>query len=393
MSLTATSTLVGGFVLAIVVVAGTVALWRRWPRRGRLALRSGSLLLSQVMVVLCVGLVVNRSEQLYPTLETLVSPPKAKRHVAESVTSGGLDEWLRARAQQGAKSGLAFPWQPAGGGKWPVAEHPSISLPAQYFLQPNSRFPVIVAFGPPGTPGWSDPRAAGRNGDPAIVVFLHPRTHDAASLRLLGAELPEELARDLRTTPDRWSTVGVGKYGVAALDLARRHPERYRSAAAVTPPAPAELAAPAKALAAMSSPVAVFLAPGVAVPPGVPVPSATGTTNPGASTTPGGTTTPGTSTSPGGTAHPGATTGPSGTAKPTAAGSPGTRLSPRHADPLAAALRWASAQLPAALDPAQTAGQVSTSTTASPTPTPSASSSPRPPATPSRPPAAPGNRR
>ncbi|MEV6524238.1 hypothetical protein AB0M43_19990 [Longispora sp. NPDC051575] len=392
MSLTATSTLVGGFVLAILVVAGTVTLWRRWPRRGRLALRSGSLLLSQIMVVLCVGLVVNRSEQLYPTLETLVSPPKAKRHVAESVTSGGLDEWLRARAQQGAKSGLAFPWQPAGGGKWPVAEHPSISLPAQYFLQPNSRFPVIVAFGPPGTPGWSDPRAAGRNGDPAIVVFLHPRTHDAASLRLLGAELPEELARDLRTTPDRWSTVGVGKYGVAALDLARRHPERYRSAAAVTPPAPAELAAPAKALAAMNSPVAVFLAPGVAVPPGVPVPSAAGSTSPGGPPSTG--STPG----PGGSAHPGATANPTGTphpgtAKPTATASPNTRLSPKHADPLATALRWAAAQLPAALDPAQTAGQVSTSTTTSPTPTPGASSSPRPPATPSRPPAAPGNRR
>ncbi|MBG6138202.1 hypothetical protein [Longispora fulva] len=351
MSLTATSTLVGGFALAILVVAGTVTLWRRWPRRARLVLRSGSLLLSQIMIVICVGLVVNRSEQLYPSLETLIDPPKAKEPVAESVTSGGLDEWLRARSQQGAKSGLAFPWQPAGGGHWPVTEHPSISLPAQYFLQPNSRFPVIVAFAPPGTPGWADARAAGRAGDPAIVVFVHPHNNDAGSLKLLGTDLPQELGRDLRTTPDRWSAVGIGKYGVAALDLARRHPERYRSAAAVTPPVPAELTAPAKALTALSSPVAVFLAPGVAVPSGLPVPSPVPVVSPSAS--------------------------PTASARPT----PGTRgttdrLVPKPADPLTAALRWAAAQLPAALDPAQTAGQVSTSATLPPSAPPLAPSTP-----------------
>ncbi|WP_412539890.1 hypothetical protein R8Z50_29300 [Longispora sp. K20-0274] len=387
MSLTATSTLVGGFVLAIVVVAGTVVLWRRWPRRGRLVFRSLSLLLSQLMIVICVGLVVNRSEQLYPSLETLINPPKAKGPVAESVTSGGLDEWLRARTQQGAKSGLAFPWQPAGGGHWPIAEHPMISLPAQYFLQPNSRFPVIVTFGPPGTPGWADARVAGRAGDPAVVVFLHPRANDAASLKLLGTDLPQELSRDLRTTPDRWSAVGVGKYGVAALDLARRHPERYRSAAAVTPPAPAELTAATKALTAISCPVAVFLTPGAPVPSGLPVPTLPSIPS----------VTPSTSASASASASGGAQATPGRTPGATA------RLVPKPADPLTLALRWAAAQLPAALDPAQTAGQVSTSATQPPpasplatptpatTPTQSPTRSPSHPPSPSRPPA-PGNR-
>ncbi|WP_026212715.1 hypothetical protein [Longispora albida] len=385
MSLTATSTLVAAFVLTAAVIVSTSLLWRRWPRRGRLVLRTLSLLLSQAMVLVSAGLVFNTSEQLYPTLETLISPPKKKQQpvVAEGVSSGGLDEWLKARSQQGSRAGLAFPWQPAGGGNWPLAEHPVVSLPPQYFSQVSSRFPVIVVVAAPGvTPaagGWADARVTGRQADPAIVVFVRSKAADQASVRLLGTELPVELTRDLRALTDRWSVVGVGKHAAGGLELVTRHPERYRAAAALLPSAPGELAGPGKALTAAHKPLAVFMPQGAQPPAGLPTPPVYPSAVPTGSVPP-------TSAAPATSAASRPPTSRAGGRATASAGTQKEKEPEAGKEPIVAALRWATAQLPAPLDPAQTAGKVSHSTLPPsippPLPTPSVTA---PPATPTKP--------
>nr|MBA3490417.1 hypothetical protein [Longispora sp. (in: high G+C Gram-positive bacteria)] len=216
MPLTEPSTVIGAVTLAVTMISGTVLMWRRWPRRGRLALRTVTLLLSQIMVLLVSGLLVNCAQELYPTLETLIDPPTTTWSPPEATGAGNLDQWLAARSEHGARTGLTFAWQPTGDTRWPLAESPTVRLPPQYFEHTGSRFPVVIAITEPKDIALADLRRADRNSEPAVIVLVRPTNTTVDTMTLLGADLPQKLERDLRIFSDRWGTVGIGAYAKVA---------------------------------------------------------------------------------------------------------------------------------------------------------------------------------
>lgn len=231
-----------GLPLLILVWMGalgaTVALVRFWRRlSGRLvAVRAIGILLCEALLLFAVGAAVNRDGQFYPSWSALVGGGAVGNQSARRAAN--LTPWLQTRAAEGRRDGLIFPWQPTDEPAWRLDQPPTIYLPPAYFRDADVNLPVVLALAPPGlgsdAGGWDDPglQSLAHRSDPsAVVVFL--RVGTGARLDRLAAQLPDQLAADLRATGHGWAVIGVGTDAKAALALAAADPTRYGPVALV----------------------------------------------------------------------------------------------------------------------------------------------------------------
>lgn len=127
MSLTGIPLIAGTALVTAAALAATVLGWDRW--RPRFLLRSLGVLLTEALLVLSAGLVVNRSQEFYPTWAALLQSSAATA-TTYAVRAGGLDGSLHDN------DGDAFPWQPTGLTGWRLAGAPMVVTPAGYLTHP-----------------------------------------------------------------------------------------------------------------------------------------------------------------------------------------------------------------------------------------------------------------
>jgi hypothetical protein len=204
-------------------LAATILVWRRW---GPL-IRPVGVLLTELLLTLTVGLVVNRSQQFYPSWAALLAgsdPDRAGFHTS----AGRLDAWLAARP--GAGQIQSFPWRPAGWTAWRLAAAPTVTVPAGYLADPGRRYSAVLLV---GTRPWPAPALTG----PTVLVNVTTTARTAAAA--LAVALPGELGRDLRVTGHRWALVTSAADDSLARRVAVLARGVFPSVAFVGTPAPA----------------------------------------------------------------------------------------------------------------------------------------------------------
>lgn len=237
MSLTGIPLIVVAVLATLLVAAGTVLTWRRGGRL-RVALRSAGLLLTEVTLLLSVGLVVNRSEQFYPSWAALSQSARTSG-TTFAVTPGKLDDWLRA-------NGPAFHWQPGGWNRWHLAGAPTVVVPGGYLDHPKWRYSALVVVDD-GSAGWTPAiettaaRDASADGG-AVVIFA--RTTATTRPEALARELPVALGHDLRVTARRWALISGPSDAALARRVVLAAPGRYPAIAVV----PGSVAKPGRRL-------------------------------------------------------------------------------------------------------------------------------------------------
>ena len=223
---------------ALAAVAATVLVWNRFGRV-RYLLRAAGVLLAEVLLLLSVGLAVNRSEQFYPTWDALLNTKSADESAIKSTNGatyrtgpGALDRELAVRA--GGRPGVAqaFPWQSADWRGWGLAGAPTVITPPGYLLHPAwSYSAVIVVGGWPATVDESATRRATAAGISAVVVFATATA--ATTAPELATALPTQLDRDLRVTTHRWAIVAAAGDATLADNAVVDATVRYPSIAVV----------------------------------------------------------------------------------------------------------------------------------------------------------------
>lgn len=191
MPLTSVRLIVFAAALTAGALAATILVWRRWG----LLIRPVGVLLTELLLTLTVGLVVNRSQQFYPSWAALLAgsdPDRAGYHTS----AGRLDGWLAARP--GAGQIQSFSWRPAGWIAWHLAAAPTVTVPAGYLADPGRRYSAVLLVGARPWP------AAALTG-PTVLVNVTTTARTAAAA--LAVALPGELGRDLRVTGHRWALV------------------------------------------------------------------------------------------------------------------------------------------------------------------------------------------
>jgi hypothetical protein len=167
-------------LVAAVTVGAGVVIVRGWSRR-RWPARAVGVLVVEALVVLTLGLIVNRAEGFYPSWQALRGDTGTVA-VAEPVVAGALD----GRVPDGP-----FLWRPPGLSAWKLAEPPTITLPVDYEQRSNVTFPVVVFVGVPA-----------RRTPEAVTLTLAP----TGGTTLHG--LPAQLRHDLRVAETGWAVVG-----------------------------------------------------------------------------------------------------------------------------------------------------------------------------------------
>jgi len=218
MSLTGTPLITLAILATAAALAATILIWTR-GRRLRFLLRSLGVLLTEALLLLSVGLVVNRSQQFYPTWAALLQTA-GTTGTTFATKPGNLDRWLRTRAGTHLDQSVAFTWQPSGWTGWHLAEAPTIVTPTGYLQHPGWLYPALLVIDD-GAGGWTPTieAAAARDAGAAVIVFA--RTTSATTANTLATTLPTALARDLRVTGRRWAVVaGASDAGLAQQTVA-----------------------------------------------------------------------------------------------------------------------------------------------------------------------------
>jgi hypothetical protein len=219
-------------LLTAAALAATVLFWRR---RWVFVIRPMGVLLTEVLLTLTVGLVVNRSQLFYPSWAALFAsadPESTSYHTS----AGRLDAWLAA--QPGAGAAQSFPWRPAGWTGWHLAGPPTVTVPAGYLAHTSWRYSAVVAI---GARPWAVPDPAG----PTVLVSL--TTTAATAVPTLALAVPGLLGRDLRVSGHRWALVASAADAALARKVAEAGRGRFPVLAlvGVVRPAPAGPAATA----------------------------------------------------------------------------------------------------------------------------------------------------
>ena len=225
---------------ALAAVAATVLLWHRFGRV-RYVLRAAGVLLAEVLLLVTAGLAVNRSEQFYPTWDSVLNAKtdfKITNDKTYRSTPGALDHTLAVRAGGHAGDAQTFPWQSAGWRGWGLAAAPTVITPPGYLLHPTWSYSAVVVIG-----GWSATveesaaRRATATGISAVVVFATATA--ATTAAELATALPDQLDRDLRVTTHRWAMVAADADATLAEravdDAALRYPSIAVDRAAALP--------------------------------------------------------------------------------------------------------------------------------------------------------------
>ena len=208
MTLTGLPLVLGTGAAALSAIAFLGWSWNRGSRKRRLPTRVLSLLLSQALLVLAVGLIYNRQEQFYPSWQALAGQTGTPAGIAPAST-GRLDVSF-------ARSPSAL-WQPPGSAAWQLAAPPRVTVPAGYATRPLA-YPVLLALG--GHPAGAD----------LIEVTLSPGGRTGS----LGT-LPGLLETDLRATPRGWVLVAAAAQVPLARRLVTELPGRFAALATVGP--------------------------------------------------------------------------------------------------------------------------------------------------------------
>ncbi|MCU7727753.1 hypothetical protein ODJ79_28885 [Actinoplanes sp. KI2] len=294
MSLTGSPLIVLAAFGTLAAVAATVLGWNRFGRV-RYLVRVAGVLLAEVLLLLSVGLAVNRSEQFYPTWDALLGTAPSLVTTQDKTyrsTPGALDQELAARAAGRTGDAQTFLWQSADWHAWGLAAAPTVITPPGYLLHPTWAYSVVLVVGV-NPASWtaaqegSAARRASATGISAVVVFA--TTTAATTAPALATALPARLDRDLRVTTHRWAIVAAADDAAladtAVADAAARYPsiavvpagaQRTTPAGAQpTAPAGAQPTAPAGALPAGVTAAAVVEGSPAAAPPAgvVPLPS------------------------------------------------------------------------------------------------------------------------
>jgi hypothetical protein len=234
MSLTGTPLIVLAMLATAGTLAATILVWSR-GRRLRLPLRTLGVLLTEALLLLSVGLVVNRSQQFYPTWAALLQTGSTTG-ITYPTAPGHLDRWLREYAGGHPDQSIAFIWQPTGWTGWHLAGAPIIVTPTAYLQHPGWRYSALLVIDN-GTTGWTPTaegaaaRSAGLTAGAAIMVFA--RTTPTTTAHTLVAALPKALARDLRVTGRRWALVASPSDAGLGRQTAAAAPARYPAIALV----------------------------------------------------------------------------------------------------------------------------------------------------------------
>ncbi|MFG3685070.1 hypothetical protein [Micromonospora sp. NPDC047740] len=259
MALTGISLLVLAGLAAVGAAAATVVGWRRFGRL-RIPVRVVGVLLTQALVLLAVGLAVNRSAQFYTNWDDLLTQAIAGgRHNAS--TPGQLDQWVRQHDHSDSAQPFAFEWRPDGWADWHLAAPPTVTVPADYLRNPGWRYPAVLVLSSAGD-GWGNAAATGlarsaqTAAGPAVLIFAH--TTPAASVPALAMTLPAQLSRDLRVTGHSWALVSSAGQEPLARQVVLAAPGRYPALAVV--PVGAGRGRPAGAAAPKGLPVGVTVA-------------------------------------------------------------------------------------------------------------------------------------
>ncbi len=220
--------------LAVLVGAATVVVWRRFGR-WRLVTRPVGVLLFEVLLLITVGLVVNRAERFYPSWQALRGDVAEQAPVvAAPLPDGMLDPWLRERAAPDGS--VTVSWEPAPHQGWRLRSAPTLAVPAGYLRQPGA-YPAVISL-LDARHSWDVPRtatvarAATESAGPAVLLALAPSPQTGAGD--FGAAVVTELDRSLRLTRNGWALVApVAEVG-RAVELIRGVPVRFSSLTVLT---------------------------------------------------------------------------------------------------------------------------------------------------------------
>jgi hypothetical protein len=212
-------------LLTMLALAGTVLLWRRWGR-WRLVTRPVGILVFQVLLLLTVGLIVNRAEKFYPSWEALRGTEEGETVAAPPLPDGLLDPWLR---QQARPDGSAVAtWEPAAAKGWKLGGAATLTVPAGYLDRTSTVYPAVLALVPAGTSATTTgevARTVTAAAGPAVVLSA-PVGPDTRAGDLATA-LPAELGHDVRVTPRNWALVAPLADARRAVDTVAAAPGRF----------------------------------------------------------------------------------------------------------------------------------------------------------------------
>ena len=260
MALTGRLTLIVVGLLWLAAVIGTLTVWGRISRAGRLRwLWRGSLIVAcQVTAIALVGVVVNDANTFYTSWRELLGEHHNVSTTA--ATPGGQDAVLDARLKEAAAKGqgLVVPVHIPG----PVSHLPAfrgyVYLPPEYSSPSfaNRDFPVIeLLAGSPGTPRtWLqglhvasifDAQIKAGHSEPFVAVIPDidiAGGRDTECLNIargpqvetyLTTDVRSWMMRQFRVSSDPWSLMGYSSGGYCAINLAMRQPSLYHSAVSI----------------------------------------------------------------------------------------------------------------------------------------------------------------
>lgn len=208
MSLTGLTLTVLAFCGTAAVSAATVWGWSR-SRSLRFVLRPLGVLLTEALLLLSIGLVVNRQEDFYPSWAALLEPGKPAVPAYRTV-AGGLDATITAQAAGKGALPQLITWQPAEWAEWRLTAAPTVVVPAGYSQHPQWRYSVVLVIAQSGQ-GWPTTwqRPAGLNvaGGATHDVVVFATATSKTAVPALTSQLPDDLRHDLRVTDHRWAVV------------------------------------------------------------------------------------------------------------------------------------------------------------------------------------------
>ncbi|MEY9847605.1 alpha/beta hydrolase [Streptacidiphilus sp. MAP5-3] len=264
-------------LLAIASFVGTVWLWPRLSGRNWKAVsgRVGTLLLSQVLSLVAIGLVANNWGGFYSSFSDLFGTdqgpaPTIVDHTKQTSDGKGAGSVtvqaskpvaLQLGGSDAGASGGSVQQVAIQGGSTGLTEPAFVYLPAAYKDPANAhkKFPVMVVFtGYPGTPDnlisrMKYPTIAAQDiyrkkMPPTVMVLMRPsvvmpRDNECQDVpggpqaqTFFSKDLPRALATqyNVSTAGSAWGVIGDSTGGYCALSLAMREPGSFTAAASLS---------------------------------------------------------------------------------------------------------------------------------------------------------------
>jgi len=210
-------------VTTAAALVGLVLLWRRL-RGPLLPVRVLGILLAEMLLLVSLGLTINRAGDFYPSWASLLG--EATPVQLPTTAAVRLSPQLAAQAATGRENGLVVPWHPAGEGDWHLAGSPVAYLPPESFRDTGVAVPVIVVASASPIPADRAIPALAPTGHPAALLFV--RISRATSLPALAAGLAAELPTAFPVQRHGWALVGSGP---AAVGLWQAGEQRFTALA------------------------------------------------------------------------------------------------------------------------------------------------------------------